>query len=367
MKNLSRLSLIFVLLLVVLFAFPANVHAQAPGNDQIVFGGTYTLMKGQSLTGNLIVLGGVATIEEESTVTGDVVLAGGTVTVKGEVTGDIISMGGSINLTDTALVKGDISTIGSGLTRSPNAIVNGSVYTSGAGTLHLPDSFNPQTLTNFHLPDLQPIGNIFWSIFQTLAMAALALLVALFLPKPTERVANVIINQPMTAGGLGLLTVIVAPALLIVLAITILLIPLSLIGIFLLTIAFVFGWIAVGMETGKRLSQMFKTEWSPPINAGLGTLVLSLVSSAVSQIPCVGWVLPAVIAIIGLGGVLITRFGTQGETPPASYFNKPTSPASPISPESQVAPLPPVSPFANDLPDFPEQPAASPDHIPPVS
>jgi hypothetical protein len=319
MKTLSKISIALIVLIVALLVFPRTALAQSPGggNDQVVFGGTYTLEKGIDLNGNLVILGGIATLEESSIVNGDIILTGGSLFIQGEVTGNITGVGGSITLGDTAVVDGDINTIGAALNRSNTAVIKGSVSSSGPGNFRIPLKWSADNLKNLNIMNLfQPVGNVLWGIFQALAMAALALLITLFLPLPTGRVAHTISSQPVIAGALGLLTIVVAPALFIVLLVTIILIPLSLIGLLVLAVAFAFGWIAVGYETGRRLAAMFKVQWAAPVNAGVGTLVISLLSSVLGIIPCVGWVLPAVLAIIGLGGVLITRFGMQGSLPP---------------------------------------------------
>ena len=386
MKTLSKISLILLILLIALFAFPGAALAQTPsnGNDQVVFGGIYTLNTGQTLPGNLVVFGGLATVEKGSVVNGDVALTGGSLNVSGEIKGSITSVGGSINLSDTAVVDGDINTVGGTLNRSNQTVIKGNISTSGPGAIRLPLNWNLNGLRNLPLADIfHPIGSILWGIFQSLAVAALALLVVLFMPIPTRRVSNAIIAQPVMAGGLGLLTVVVAPALILLLAITILLIPLSLIGILLLAVAFLFGWIAVGMEAGDRLAGLFKVQWAAPVSAGIGTLVLSFFSSVFALIPCVGWVLPTVIAILGLGGVFLTRGGTRdGQSAgPASVLPS-TPPQPPVMPgqPSHVAmidvepptPSQPVVPFDQTIdptaaPDLPVPPAQPDDFLPPAA
>jgi len=55
---------------------------------------------------------------------------------------------------------------------------------------------------------------------------------------------------------------------------------------------------------------VFKDTWHPSIAAGIGTLLLSLVTGFAGVIPCVGWVLGFLASIIGLGAVVISRFGS---------------------------------------------------------
>jgi len=78
-----------------------------------------------------------------------------------------------------------------------------------------------------------------------------------------------------------------------VLAISICLSPVSLIGALILAAALIFGWVAIGLEVGRRLALAFRREWHPATQAGLGTLLLSFVIYAVGLIPCLGFIVGA--------------------------------------------------------------------------
>jgi hypothetical protein len=163
-----------------------------------------------------------------------------------------------------------------------------------------------------------PALNAVAFIFKVFLWAALAVLLVLFLPVHTRRVSQSAINQPLIAGGLGLLTVVALPVLVLALAITILLIPVSLLVIALAALAWMFGLIALGLEVGDRLAQLLKQEWAPAVEAGAGTFVLILILNGLQQVvPCVGWIAPAIAGMVGLGAVLLTRFGLQ-TYPPAT-------------------------------------------------
>ena len=81
-----------------------------------------------------------------------------------------------------------------------------------------------------------------------------------------------------------------------------------------LGMALLFGWIAVGYEVGQRFTKAIHQEWHPALSAGLGTFGLTLVAASLANIPvvsCIGWLVPFLLSIAALGGVLLTRFGTQ--------------------------------------------------------
>ncbi len=331
MKIITRLSL-FILLILVL-AFPAqalaagSTHPSIRGlSDQFVFGDNYTLSSGSTLQGNLWVFGGNATLEQGSHVTGNVRLMGGTLHVDGQVDGNVAATGGLISLGDHALVKGDVDIMGASFDRAGGAQVNGQVNTEPRGPFELN---TPTGTVNPYVPGvgvrLSPLWDFLGLLFRALLTAAIAVFAVRFAPRPAGRVTQTITTQPILSGLLGLLTVVVAPIVLVVIAITIILIPVSLLGILALAIMIVFGWVALGTEVGQRLAQAFKQEWAPPVAAGIGTFALTFVADGIGRyVACIGWLVPALIALVGLGAVVLTRFGTQIyptyiPAPPATY------------------------------------------------
>ncbi|MEN6408927.1 MAG: polymer-forming cytoskeletal protein [Anaerolineaceae bacterium] len=342
MKN--RIHFLVFLCLIAALLIPSAVHAQSGGsngNGQLVLGGTYTLASGDTLDEDLAVLGGTATLQNESTVNGDIFIAGGTLTVSGTVNGTITALGGTLTLDDNAVINGDVVTTGATLHRSENARITGSII-QGSG--YLPQ--NLKDLSMFNQPNVrmnfQPFSDVMWFLFRTLALAALAILVTMFLPRQTGRIANAVVLKPMESIGMGLLTAVVAPLLLIILLVTIILIPVSLLAALALGLAILYGWIAMGLEVGKRLEKMFHTSMPLAVSAGLGTLVISLIGNGIAYIPCVGWLIPALISLFGLGGVFLTRLGTRIYPEGAPDAPLPTEQiATPAAPQPPVSPVPP--------------------------
>jgi hypothetical protein len=346
MKPISRISLLLITLVIMVAAFPGPAYAQTTGNEdgKFVFGGTYTLKSGETLRGGLVVVGGTAELEEDSLVVGDVVVIGGEVNIYDQVDGNVVAIGGKTYLGEKAVVNEDLVTVGGTVQREEGALIRGSITAEmpenfDFGALK-PDVLNPET--GWRLSSLwkgvRPIGDIMVKFMQALAMAALAAVLALFLLQPMERVSHAVMVQPLVTGGLGLLTIIVVPALLLLLAVTLILIPLSLIGILALGAAFVFGWVAVGLEVGRRMEKMFKVQepWAPAVSAGVGTLTLSVLSSAIGMVPCVGWMVPFLVAMLSLGGVVVTMFGSRVYPEPA--------PAAPAAPQPPAPAIPPAEP-----------------------
>ncbi len=307
MKNIVRFTVLLTLLIALLL--PQTALAQGPIGDKFVLGGSYVLQNGDVLSGSLVVLGGSATLEEGSIVQGDVVLAGGAVQVSGQVEGSIVVAGGSIGLRETAVVQGDITVVGGSIDRDPGAQVTGSIIDGAVSPFEL--FSNGAVFPNVQV-HFSPLLDILWFFLRSFMWAALAVLVVLFLQTQTERAAKTAVTQPLIAGGLGLLTVVVVPLLALTVSLTIILIPVGLVAFLALVISWAFGVIVLGAEVGKRIADLLKQEWALAASAGIGTFVLTLVANGLGWlVPCVGWVAPGLVGIIGLGAVLLTRYGTQ--------------------------------------------------------
>jgi hypothetical protein len=299
----------------------------------VVLGGTYTLARGDTLDGDLMVIGGAVVLEPESLVTGNVVLIGGTLSCDGQIAGDLVVIGGMANLGGVSVVRGDATTLGGILNQAQGSQIYGQILggTNVQGPLQFPIpsfQFRPFGIPGFWQLSLAPVLQALMIGLQSLALAALAVLVVLFWAEPTRRVARAAAGQALIAGGVGLLTIMVVPILLLLLAITICLIPFSLIGALVLAAAFVYGWVALGQEVGQRLAEAFHWVLHPAAEAGIGTLVLTLAANFIGLVPCVGWVVPVVIGLLGLGGVVMTRFGAKAYP---QVDRTPSAPAAPAA------------------------------------
>jgi len=130
----------------------------------------------------------------------------------------------------------------------------------------------------------------------------------------------------------GLGVVVIAPLVLLGLSLTIILIPVSLIGIFALIAAWVVGLVAVSIEVGRKLAAALEQSWPVPVLAGVGMFILSLFFNGFSQlVPCVGWLPRFVLGTWVMGAVILTRFGSR-EYPEKDYVDAPPLEDVPIPP-----------------------------------
>ena len=333
-----------------LLFIPTQTVAAASGfpDGPVIFGGSYTLESGETLDGDVVVFGGTVMIEDGAEVNGSLVVFGGTLTINGQVNGDVVLLGGAAMLGEASLINGDLSLVGATLNRADGAQINGDVIHSEPGTnvsgphVVIPDVPGLPKMPFVQTVPIFPRSNPLWvgmGVFgRSLAMALLALLVALFLEEPTRRVGEAAAAQPAIAGGLGFLTVALAPAVVIVLAITLILLPVAFLAVLVLMVAFLYGWIALGLEVGQRFTKMVKQECAFPLTAAFGTWLLTIISASIGLIPCVGWLAPFILGVIALGGVAMSRFGSQVALPVMAAPSPVPTPA----PDPDSQPLPSV-------------------------
>jgi hypothetical protein len=255
-------------------------------------------------------------------------MLGGNLKADGRITGDVISLGGVVQMSESTTVDGDVSVLGGNLQGERLATISGKITSDTSASLPVivPGGFH-LLVPNIDLK-FNPVWDFLWLLFQSFLWAALAVLVVLFAPNPTRRVAGSVTSQPLVSGGLGLLTVVVAPLVLIVMTLTIIGIPLVLLVILAFIVAWAFGTIAIGMEVGERLAKIGKADWALPVLAALGTFILTVIVNGVGKlVPCIGWLLPFVVGVVGLGAVLLTRFGTHPYPVEAAAVTVPPAPA----------------------------------------
>ena len=373
-RKTSKLILLSLLVLALVLPY-AVANAQGPnGGDKVVFGDNYTLASGETLNGKLTVLGGNVTLEGDSTVAGDVAVIGGNVSAAGAIKGNLVVIGGNVTLESSAVVAGDVNSVGGNLKQVPGSTVEGEVVKgfqfNGADGLRIPgisalpffrQGARPDINFPPSLPNRAPGGWLLSSFLHGLSavawaalMAVLGVLMAVLLPQQGGRVTATVRESPVVSFGTGCLTSVLGIPVLLLLAITICLLPLALILSLLLVVAALFGWVAVGWVLGQKVMQALGSQSATPLlEVVVGVVLLTLLWQMPRIIPCLGWLVSwgvgVVAGSIGLGAVLLTRFGTRSYPPapgggslvPAPAMPQGgTPPGTPALPEPSQSALP---------------------------
>ncbi len=360
MRTRLVFSTVLALGLLMALALPlaSPVAAQDVEPGRVIFGAQYTLESGQRMDGDLAVVGGQAVIEEGAIVDGDVVVMGGSLAVSGRIDGDIAIFGGAVDLARSAVVDGDIVTLGGSVTQAPGAEVTGEVREGGAvdipGLRNLP--IGPGVVVprvQAPEPDLQRspgmwllavVLKILRLLVWTLAITAMALVVALLWPKGIERMGRTGIEQPAMAFLTGLISWILGLVLVVIMAVTLCLLPVALLLALVLLVASLLSWVIAGWVLGRKLMALFTVK-NPTVvlETVVGTLLLTVVYFLLSVIPCMNFIIGLVVGSFGLGVIVLTRLGTR-PYPPSGQAGPP--PASPDQPQLSAPQAPESGPPA---------------------
>ncbi len=136
--------------------------------------------------------------------------------------------------------------------------------------------------------------------------AGIAVIANLLFENHLRAASQSIVKRPLEALGIGLLTIVALPFILLFFMITVVLIPAALLLIILFVVICLYAWIAAGYELGRLLAQALKVNWASNWTTAIGTFALSLVFFGLSSlIPCVGWIPGAIVLAIGIGAVII--------------------------------------------------------------
>jgi hypothetical protein len=346
-------------------ALAADDSGPPDGEGVVIWNEDYTLEEGERLEGDLIVFNGDVTLEVDSRVEGSVVVWGGSADVEGTIENELVVSGGDIYLGDDAWVQGTVVCSWScDLQQSEGARVDGGI-TEGSPW----EEFDPHRWRGFTWPPDVPSPARVWvsgpgwvanqmlkvvrGTVSILVIAAVAGLVALLWPQPTAQVGRAVMQAPWHSFGMGLLVAIAAATIIVVLAITICLSPVAILGGLALLAAGLFGWICIGALVGEQLLQAFKArETAPMWAAGLGTFAITAVAVLLDLVPCInilGWLAISVVGCMGLGAVVLTRCGTMVYTPAVSpQAPSPPSPPSATAPVETPAPSKPVEEETGD-------------------
>jgi hypothetical protein len=322
MKRATKLFLLLALLALAFFP-TASAHAMGPfDGGPVIFGGSYTLKSGDTLNGDLVVFGGNVTIEEEALVKGSIVIFGGTIKLDGTMTQDLVLIGASGSMGENSVLEGDLTMVGGSMTRAEGSRIEGEVRDNP--TIEIPPPTVPEVPEIPEIPavpeiptvnepnvTINPIGSAFGALGQAIVIAALAMLLSLFMLPQMERVAQTFARQPLVSGGVGILTVFASPLVALFMIVTIILIlavPFFALGLFL---AWLFGVIAIGLEVGERFTRSIGQDWSSTLTAGFGTFIVILVTQGLAIIPCFGWLAPFLLGAAGIGAVTLTLLDSR--------------------------------------------------------
>jgi hypothetical protein len=228
------------------------------------------------------------------------VAVGGSVTVLGRVREDAVAVGGSVNVKGRGIVEGDAVAIGGKVIQDPGAIVRGdTVEIAAPGLTPMMGFFTGGGLFG---------GLLLMNLLNFAGFLLVTIVIVAFLTNPLLKVSARIDKSIFKAFLWGVLALILIVPVVIILAISLVGIIFIPVWMVLVVAAILFGYISASQLLGKKILQAFKIKAKTTmLETLLGVVLLWLIG----MVPFLGWLIKGIAVCCGLGGVVLTRFGTQ--------------------------------------------------------
>jgi cytoskeletal protein CcmA (bactofilin family) len=289
--------------------------------DVVARGRSVEVKEGESVD-SAVVYGGNLTVGGH--VEDDAVVFGGNLEITGHVEGDAHAFGGNVVLGPGAVVEGDVSSFGGTVIKQDGAQVEGSIESfGGAGIGKLVSGELKEGLKkakhkhvdhNEDEDEERDGGNGFATfLIQFAVMFGLGFLGQMLFPARMKALSADIQTKPLADGAVGLVGALaLIPALIplivvtIVLAVTIIGIPVAAALWLLPPLAAALGFTAVASTIGMRLPVLRGRKTQAMVMA-LGLLLLLVLG----RIPVLGPLVLVAATLVGFGAVIRTQFGRR--------------------------------------------------------
>ncbi|MDC0707718.1 hypothetical protein POL68_04485 [Stigmatella sp. ncwal1] len=296
-------------------------------HDVVARGQSIEIKKGESVD-NAVVYGGNMVVRGH--VDEDAVVFGGNLDVFGTVDGDVHAFGGNVTLHPGANVGGDASAIGGSVIQNDGAHVEGgteSLEGKSIGSMVLgevKDSLEKEFTNSRNEKNAQKDededahedsrGAFPGFILKFAALFGLGFLGQLLFPTRMKELSAEIKAQPVNSGLTGLLGTVALIPISVILAITLVGIPVLVLLWLVVPLAAALGLAAVASEIGMRLPVLRGRKTQAAVLA-LGLLVLL----GLGSIPVLGWVVMGAAYLVAFGAVIRTRFGSRSRGMPEPF------------------------------------------------
>jgi len=249
-------------------------------------------------------------VSEHQVECGDLILFGSTLDVKGQVRGNIFAFGSNIHIAGS--VNGDVELYGSTVTLQNGSHMHGDVNVFGGSGrqetgANLDGAVNQRSQhISLWLPGIN--GGFVFPFWSIIVWVILGLSLASLFPEHMMFVRTTVATKARRSLVLGLISLLLAPAVLIVLIALIIPFPLAILIAIGLIAAWALGTIAIGWLVGEYIMRAI----APRHNMRLSQVAVGLTLLVmVGSLPYIGWLVSIGSGLLGLGAVFLSRFGTR--------------------------------------------------------
>jgi len=285
--------------------------------DLAVAGGNITILG--TIADDARVVGGNITIDSD--IASDLAVGGGQITITGTVGGDLLGGGGMMRLDApvggdarigggevyiNSTIDGSVHFMGEKLTLGPSAVIEGDlIYTSPReATLETGAVVRGQTTYTEHAGSKMP-GKLAAISFLGSFLTALAcgLVLGLLLRKFSLALVAGVVARPLLEFGRGFLALVVLPVASALLFVTLLGIPLGILGVLSFIALIILGCIGAPIVLGSLILHAVRRSAEYEVSV-LSIVIGALAYALLGLIPILGWVAQAVLVVVTIGAIV---------------------------------------------------------------
>jgi len=294
------------------------VAAQTVTINGVIKGNIYAagqnLRLGTQSTGDIFAAGQTIDIAKEAIIGRDLFASGQWLSLDGTVQRDFYSAGSEIVITGTTGRNAELAA--ERISVLDGSLIKGNLTYKSQRQAEFGPEAKISGITDWQRvtktttePKASTPANILWSILLSIASALLVwFVVKIWRPELWSEISSSITTQPLKTIGTGVLVFLLTPMLLILLMITIIGLPLSLILGVIYGVMFYLAKIIVAAAIGSLLAKRFG--WTEK-HKGVWPVLLSLVVLVVlMKIPVLGFLVWLLVVFAGLGALFLSNYKT---------------------------------------------------------
>jgi cytoskeletal protein CcmA (bactofilin family) len=273
---------VFPLLIVALVMVAGNPDVDSA---QLALTGEHQV---SSLDGALIVVEADVDVPTGSEVAGPIYVVGGTLTVDGAVTGDLVQLAGTVTVGPEGRVGGQLQHTAGTLVIAPTAVID--------------------RLTRLDLSGdtVQGQGGVIPAAVLTVTLSVIGMMLTTKRTRALDTVAAAITGHPVVSLTVGALLALTSLSVFVFMALTLVLLPVALVGLFIGVLTLGYGLVAWGHFVGSMIPIRGRR-----IATGVGVALAVTGVQVAAAVPILGTIVVPAVLLIGIGGVIITYYGVS--------------------------------------------------------
>lgn len=259
---------------------------------QLMMTGNHVL---EAHDGALIVGEATVAVPARAQVPGPIYVIGGELVVSGAVNGDVIQLAGTVTIESGASIGNELQHV--------------------AGTLVVSDDADIGRRTSLDLTGAtgdRPTARYLSGAMLVLVLSWVGFLLTKKRRAALDNVAAAVTGHPVATFTVGVLLTLTFISVFVFMAMTLVLLPVALLGLLAGVVTLGYGVIAWGHLIGNRLPLRHDR-----LSTSLGVVLVMIGMQLAGSIPLVGDLIVAAVLLLGLGAVVVTYYGVTRFRPAA--------------------------------------------------